>query len=140
MKGESMSIRGVGNPIDIAVSGLQAESARMRVIAGNIANAHTTRTPSGEPFRRQDVVISTDDSLLGGVKIEDIAPDWGTDFKTIHQPGHPDADEEGYVRMPNINLPIEMTNMISASRAYQANAAIMKRYQEMVDVATELLR
>lgn len=135
-----MNIRGVGNPIDIAVSGLQAESARMRVIAGNIANAHTTRTPSGEPFRRQDVVISTDDSLLGGVKIEDIAPDLGTDFKTIHQPGHPDADENGYVRMPNINLPIEMTNMIAASRAYQANAAIMKRYQEMVDVATELLR
>ena len=67
-------------------------------------------------------------------------PDLKTDFKSVYEPGHPDANDEGYVLMPNVDLPMEMVSIVAASRAYQANAAVLKRYQEMVDVATELLR
>jgi flagellar basal-body rod protein FlgC len=135
-----MGVHGVSNPIDIAVSGLRSESARMKVIAGNIANSSTTRTPSGEPYRRQEVILSTSDDALGGVKIEDVASDMLTAFKRVHQPGHPDADADGFVRMPNVDLPAEIISLMSASKAYQANAAVLKRYQEMVNVALELLR
>ena len=135
-----MSINAVSNPIDIAVSGLRAEATRMKVIAGNIANSGTTRTPSGEPYRRQNVILSTSSDILGGVTVEEVASDMLTDFKRVHQPGHPDADADGFVRMPNVELPIEMISLVAASRAYQANAAILKRYQEMVNVALELLK
>ena len=135
-----MGVHGVSKPIDIAVSGLRSESARMKVIAGNIANSSTTRTPSGEPYRRQEVILSTSDDALGGVKIEDVASDMLTAFKRVHQPGHPDADADGFVRMPNVDLPAEIISLMSASKAYQANAAVLKRYQEMVNVALELLR
>ena len=66
--------------------------------------------------------------------------DYATDFKRLWKPGHPDADEQGYVRMPNVQLPLEMINMVSASRAYQANAAVIKQHQDMMDVALELLK
>ncbi len=135
-----MGVNGVSNAIDIAVSGLRAESTRMNVIAGNIANSSTSRTPSGDPYRRRQVVLSTDDDGLDGVKVEGITSDMLTDFKRVYKPGHPDADNNGYVLMPNVDLPVEMINMVAASRAYQANAAVMKRYEEMVDVAIELLR
>lgn len=137
-----MSINGVQNLnlIDIAVSGLRAETARMNVIAGNIANSNVTRTPSGEPYRRQEVVLATSGEGISGVTVEEIAADMLTEFKRVHQPGHPDADKDGFVLMPNVDLPIEMINMITASRAYQANAAVLKRYEEMMNVAIELLR
>jgi len=135
-----MSVNGVPNAVDIAVSGLRAESARMNVIAGNIANSRTTRTPSGQPYRRRQVVLSTDDDGLGGVTVDSVASDMMTDFKRVHQPGHPDADKNGYVLMPNVDLPVEMINMVAASRAYQANAAVLKRHQEIVDAAIELLK
>ena len=136
-----MSVNGISNtnPIDIAVSGLRAETTRMNVIAGNIANSNTTKTPSGEPYRRMEVITSTDESI-GGVTVDQIAADMLTNFRRVHQPGHPDADKEGYVQMPNVDLPVEMINMITASRAYQANAAVLKRYEEMVNVAIELLK
>ena len=136
-----MSVNGISNtnPIDIAVSGLRAETTRMNVIAGNIANSNTTRTPSGEPYRRMEVILSTDEGI-SGVTVDQIAADMLTNFRRVHQPGHPEADKEGYVRMPNVDLPVEMINMITASRAYQANAAVLKRYEEMVNVAIELLK
>ena len=136
-----MSVNGISNtnPIDIAVSGLRAETTRMNVIAGNIANSNTTKTPSGEPYRRMEVILSTDEGI-SGVTVDQIAADMLTNFRRVHQPGHPEADEEGYVRMPNVDLPVEMINMITASRAYQANAAVLKRYEEMVNIAIELLR
>ena len=132
------SIGRIPNPIDIAVSALRAQSLRMNVIAGNIANVNTSRTPSGEPYRKKEVVLSTDG--ISGVKIGDIGTDMTTEFKQLYQPGHPDADQEGYVRMPNIDLPVEMMKMVTASRAYQASAATMKRYQDMVNTTLELLR
>ena len=112
----------------------------MKVAAGNIAQSSTTRTPSGDPYRRQQVILSAGDDNTSGPIVESIVPDYATNFKSVYMPGHPDADNKGYVRMPNVELPNEMINMTTASRAYQANAAVMKRYQTMVDVALELLR
>ena len=134
-----MSVRNVSGPIDIAVSGLRAQSMRMKVIANNIANSNTTRTESGEPYRRQSLVLSTSDSGFG-VQIDQVASDLAGEFKQAYMPGHPDANAEGMVRMPNVNLPAEMMDLVFASRAYQANAAMLKRYQSMVNAALELLR
>ncbi len=135
-----MSVNGVSNPIDIAVSGLRAETTRMNVIANNIANSGTSRTSSGGPYRRMEVVLSTDDESLGGVEVQQVAPDMLTPFKRVLMQGHPDADKDGYVLMPNVELPTEMMKLVAASRAYQANAAVLKRYQEMIEVTIELLR
>ena len=129
-----------GNPVDIAISGLRAQSMRMSVVSANIANALTTRTETGDPYRRRDVLLSAGANDLDGVDILRIVQDTTTEFNRVYQPGHPDADPEGYVRMPNISLPVEMISLVTASRAYQANAAVMKRYGEMVDVTLELLR
>ena len=134
-----MSIHGISGILDSATAGMRAQSARLSVAAGNIAQSSTTRTPSGDPYRRQHVILTAGVDGMGPV-VERIVPDYGSDFKTVHMPGHPDADSKGYVRMPNIELPTEMINMTIASRAYQANAAVMKRYQDMVDVALELLK
>ena len=133
-----MSINTIPPMVDIAVSGLRAQSLRLNLIAGNIANANTTRTPAGEPFRRRDVVLQTTPGQLGGVTILNIARDM-SDFRSVLMKGHPDADANGYVRMPNIQLPTEMMNLVAASRAYQANVAVLKRYQNMVEVTIELL-
>ncbi len=126
--------------IDIAISGLRAESKRMDVIANNIANARTSRTETGEPYRRKELVVATESDWLAGVRVEDIVNDTKSSFQNVLMPGHPDADSEGYVEMPNVSLPREMIDMVTASRAYQANAAILKRYQRNVDVTLELLR
>lgn len=133
-----MSIDKIAPMVDIAVSGLRAQSLRLNLIAGNIANANTTRTPAGEPFRRRDVVLQTTPGQLGGVTILNIARDM-SDFRSVLMKGHPDADANGYVRMPNVQLPTEMMNLVAASRAYQANVAVLKRYQDMVEVTIELL-
>ena len=136
-----MGITGVPSAVDIAISGLRAEATRMNVIAGNIANSKTTRTPSGQPYRRQEVVLSTGGDAFSGPEIQSISSDMTTAFKEVHMPGHPDADEKtGIVMMPNVDLPVEMISLVAASRAYQANAAVMKRHQEIVDAAIALLK
>jgi len=135
-----MGVNRIPSSIDIAISGLRAESARMNVIAGNIANSKTSRTSSGQPYRRQQIVLSAGDNGFSGPEIKSIAPDMATDFKRLHQPGHPDADENGFVSMPNVDLPVEMVNLVAASRAYQANAAVMKRHQEVMEAAIALLK
>ncbi len=128
-------------PIDIAVSGLRAEARRMNVISANIANANTTRSEGGRPFRRQEVVLQTSGADgLAGVQVAEVADDLSTEFRKLYQPGHPDADTEGFVEMPNVQIPVEMMNMMGASRAYQANAAVLKRYMELGNTALELLR
>ena len=128
------------SPIDIAISGLRAQSARINVVSANIANASTTRTETGEPYRRRDVVLSARPDDLEGVEILDIVRDTATEFQRVYQPAHPDAGPSGYVRMPNVSLPLEMMTLVTASRAYQANAAVIKRYSDMVDVTLELLQ
>ena len=131
-----MGVSGVATPIDIAISGLRLESTRMKVIAENIANARTSRTQTGEPYRRKHVVLET----TRGRTVPRIVADTSTAFKAVYDPGNPDADADGVVRMPNVDLPVELIDMVVASRAYQANAAILKRYQDMVTATLELLR
>ena len=135
-----MPIRAAASPIDIAISGLRAESLRLNVIASNIANAETTRAANGQPYRRKDLVLSTDASALAGVRVERVAEDMTTDFRKIYQPGNPLANAEGYVSMPNVDIPTELINLVTASRAYQANATFLKRQQELGDATLELLR
>ncbi|MBE3070375.1 MAG: flagellar basal body rod protein FlgC [Acidobacteria bacterium] len=134
-----MSVEHISPAVDVAVSGLRAQSLRLNLIAGNIANANTTRTDTGQPFRRRDVVLQTAPGDLGGVTILRITQD-ASDFRSVLMKGHPDADANGFVRMPNVDLPVEMTNLITASRAYQANVAVLKRYQDLVEATMELLR
>jgi flagellar basal-body rod protein FlgC len=133
-----MNVHRAAAPIDIVVSGLRAQSTRMNIISNNIANANTTRTPGGQPFRRQDVVLSTSDGL-SGVKVDEIVSDQ-SDFSRVYEPGNPQADKDGFVQMPNVQLPVEMMNMVQANRAYQANAAMLKRYMEAADITAELLK
>ena len=134
-----MNINKVASPIDIAVSGLRAQALNMKVVAANIANAGTSQTDSGQPYRRQELVLSTKAGEIGGVNIDSVAADMSTPFQKIYQPG-PNADKDGFISMPNVNLPQEMMSMITASRAYQANATVLKRYQELGDATLELLK
>jgi flagellar basal-body rod protein FlgC len=134
-----MSVEKISSPVDIAVSGLKVQSLRLKTIATNIANASTTRTPAGTPYRRQDVAIRSAGGLAGA-RVGGIVQDTKTDFRRVLQPGHPDADADGYVRMPNVEVPVEIMSMVTASRTYQANAAVLKRYQDIVETTLELLR
>ena len=142
------------NSINISASGLTAEKLRMDVISRNIANVNTTRTADGTPYRRQVVVFQEGDkqmsfsdylndaskTLIGsGVKVAGITED-KTPFKSVYDPGHPDADEEGYVKMPNIDVMTEMVNMISASRAYEANVTAINSAKSMALKALEIGR
>ena len=135
-----MKIENGFGPIDIAVSGLRAQNKSMEVISSNIANARTTDAGKGEPYRRLEVLLkSEDDDEIGGVEIEKITKDM-SDFAKVLDPGNPEADENGYVSMPNVSIPVEMMNLTMATRTYQANAAVLRRYQQMVDTTLELLR
>ncbi len=142
------------NSINVSASGLTAEKLRMDVISRNIANVNTTRTADGTPYRRQVVVFQEGDkqmpfsqylsdaskSLIGsGVKVTGITED-KTPFKSVYDPGHPDADEKGYVKMPNVDVMTEMVNMISASRAYEANVTAINSAKSMAMKALEIGR
>jgi flagellar basal-body rod protein FlgC len=134
-----MEIDSTFGPIDIAVSGLRAQGKQMEVISSNVANARTTDAGKGEPYRRLEAIFKAESDGIGGVSLDDIVAD-KSEFQRIMDPGHPDADEQGYVLMPNVNLPLEMINLATATHVYQANAAILKRYQQMVQTTLELLR
>ncbi len=127
------------SPIDIAISGLRAQGKRIEVISSNVANSQSTDNGNGQPYRRLEAALKTDSDGLGGVSLGEITTDM-SDFLRILKPGHPDADEQGYVRMPNVKLPIEMMNLNIAARAYQANTAVLRRYQQMVETTLELLK
>ncbi len=128
--------------MDISASGLSAQRIRMNVIAANIANVQTTRTPQGGPYRRKEVVFA---NVLGdveaegrGVKVTGIFPD-SSPFKSIYNPGHPDANSQGYVKIPNIDIVTEMIDMISATRSYEANVTAFKSAQGMILKALEII-
>jgi flagellar basal-body rod protein FlgC len=125
-------------PIDIAVSGIRAQGKQMKVISSNIANARTSDAGNGKPYRRLEAEFKTD-SELGGVKVDKIMSDM-SDFLKVLDPGNPLADENGYVEMPNVSLPVEMINMNVATRMYQANVAVLRRYQQIVETTLELLK
>ena len=124
----------------LSASGVMTNSYRQDVIANNIANSNTTHTESGEPYRRKEVSLSTDSQSLSGVSIRGTGEDTKDEFKEIYDPGNPAAGGDGFVSMPNVELPVEMLHMVDASRAYQANAAVMKRYQDMNDATLDLIR
>jgi flagellar basal-body rod protein FlgC len=134
-----MRVENALGPIDISVSGLRAQNKQMELISSNIANARTTDAGNGEPYRRLEVVLKTQKEDISGVEVESIIKD-KAEFERILDPGNPQADKDGYVQMPNVSIPVEMMNLSLATRTYQANAAVLKRYQQMVDTTLELLR
>ncbi len=133
-----MNVDNFFGPLDIAISGLKAQGKQMEVISSNVANARTSDAGKGEPYRRLEATFKSDGDL-GGVELDRIVPDM-SDFLRVYDPGNPQADGDGYVAMPNINLPTEMINLNIATRVYQANVAVLKRYQRMVENTLELLR
>ena len=127
------------NPIDIATSGLHAQNQKIKIISSNVANSESIDNGNGQPYRRLEAIFKSGGDGINGVVLDEIAADM-SDFPKIFKPGHPDADAQGYVNMPNVDMPIEMMNLTMAARAYEANAAVLKRYQRMVETALELLR
>ncbi|MBF0569020.1 MAG: flagellar basal body rod protein FlgC [Nitrospirae bacterium] len=111
-----------------SASALAAQRERMNVVASNLANAHTTRTDQGGPYKRRDVAFQVSpvdkdpNTLNNGVKVSEIVEDQ-TPPMLVYDPTHPDANSAGYVAMPNVNVVEEMVNMMMASRAYEANVS-----------------
>jgi len=142
----------------IGASGLTAQRLRLDVISNNIANVETTRTEEGGPYQRQDVVFNAlgqrvpfanlllvnrtvgEKALnMKGVEVSEIVTDT-TPGTTVYSPTHPDADENGYVTYPNVNLVVEMTNMLSATRSYEANLSVIDASRTMTLKALEIGR
>ena len=132
---------GLWSAIEASASGLTAERLRMDLIANNIANVNTTRTQEGGPFRRQLAVLmprsGLDPKVGAGVRVVRIAQD-DDPPKLAYDPGHPDADAEGYVAMPNVNVVTEMVDLITASRAYEANVTAINAAKDMAAKALEI--
>jgi len=133
------------NPLDISGTALAAQRVRMNTIANNIANVNTTRNDKGflDVYRRKEVVLKTGNpqgtgSQRYGVEVKEVIPDQSA-FRRMYQPGHPDADEFGYVMMPNVHTPLEMVDMIEASRAYEANLTAIQVTKTMSNKSLELL-
>ena len=127
-------------PMDVSITGMDAFSRSMNHIYHNIANARTVDAGNGLPYRRVELLMKQRvDDELGGVEVDKVVPDMSP-FSEVYDPSHPYADKQGYVRMPNVSIPKEMINLTVASRAYQANVAVLRRYQQMVDNTLELLR
>ncbi|MEA2101211.1 MAG: flagellar basal body rod protein FlgC [Thermodesulfobacteriota bacterium] len=118
--------------MDISAGGLSVQRTRMNVISSNITNANTTRTEEGGPYQRRDCVLkeTTFENVLSGVEVEEIVRD-PTPGKRIYDPGNPDSDKEGYVRMPNVNIMEEMVNLTGTTRAFEANATVIKSLKDM---------
>lgn len=136
-----MKIEGMFNTINIATSGLRAYERKMELIGSNVANIQTTDAGNGQPYRRLVADFKAEElkNGLGGVALGEVKQD-PSDFQYVLDPGHPNADESGYVAMPNVSLAREMIDLNVASKAYQANASILKRYQKMMETSLELLR
>ncbi len=151
---------GLYSSINTASSGLSAQRTRLDVISNNIANANTTRTPEGGPFRRSRVVFRPrvsqpywkspflpeylDNGIGKGVRISEIDKDYDADLRLVYDPTHPDAiktgPRKGYVEYPNVNIVNEMVDMISASRSYEANVAVINGSKSMFMRAMEIGR
>ena len=133
--------------ISASASALNVERVRIEVAVSNMANAESTRGPDGQPYRRRDVVLASDDGTsfddtLGqvaatGVKVSAVVQDQSP-FKRRYEPSHPDADADGFVSLPNVDASQEMVDMLGAARAYQANLAAISMIRELMTKALEL--
>ena len=145
---------GLFTSFDTSASGLTAQRYRMDIISQNVANANTTRTADGTPYRRKVVVFeekggrTSFDSVLGrvkdnyagkGVRVSQVTEDQWTEMKKVYDPSHPDADENGYVMYPNVDIVTEMTNLIDASRAYEANATAFSASKSIASKGLNML-
>jgi len=139
--------------LSVSASGMAAQRARAELLTENLANAETTRTAEGGPYRRKDTVFSTEaigdsfsslfeeasGSSLEGVKVSDIVVDT-REPERRYLPGHPDADQDGYVAFPRINPAEDMVDLMGASRSYQANVAAISAVKDMIQRSIDLLR
>ncbi|HET6549675.1 MAG TPA: flagellar basal body rod protein FlgC [Solirubrobacter sp.] len=141
--------------MEISASALTAQRLRMNVTAENLANAQTTRGADGQPYRRKEVVLQSvaqggfgaqlgaamgsSSGRPGGVEVAAINEDQ-TNGKLVYDPSHPDANEQGYVRMPNVDTVTEMVDLIDAQRAYEANVTAMQASKQMFAKTLEILR
>ena len=145
---------GMFSAFDISATGMTAERYRMDIIAENVANAETTRTEDGTPYRRKVVVFEEKNSQTpfrtilskerdrytgSGVKVTGVYEDQWTEGNMVYDPSHPDADENGYVTYPNVSVITEMTNLIDASRAYQANATAFDASKKIATTGLNML-
>jgi flagellar basal-body rod protein FlgC len=130
--------------VDVSAGALSAQKTRLDIVAQNIANAQTTRTASGLPYQRQIVSFEAEMIKRGGpgaplqsVRVAAVAPD-KTPGQQVYNPQHPDAGPDGTVVMPNVNLSYEMVDLITASRAYEANLSVVKNARQMAMKAIEI--
>lgn len=135
---------GMFDSLRIAASGMTAGRLRMDVIADNLANAQSTRGPDGTPYKRKEVVLQAGggtsfDDVLRGVRVTGIVED-ATPGQRVYDPGHPDADPQGYVTMPNVSSVTEMVDLIDTSRGYEANVQTMNAAKQMFTKALEVLK
>jgi flagellar basal-body rod protein FlgC len=137
--------------LEISASALTAQRLRMNVTAENLANAQTTRGADGQPYRRKEVVLQSVNGggfgaqfsaamgRAGGVEVAGIQEDQ-TNGKLVYDPSHPDANDQGYVTMPNVDTVTEMVDLIDAQRAYEANVTAMQASKQMFAKTLEILR
>ena len=138
---------GVFSAMEVAASGLSAERSRMNLVAGNLATARTTRTAEGGPYKRLDPVFSASPVAPGSfdpvlrrvetVQLAEVRPDTSPG-NMVYEPGHPDANAEGYVEYPNVNVVTEMVNMMTASRAYEAGVTSIESLKSMARAALRI--
>ena len=129
--------------LKIAGAGLEAQSVRLRLISENIANSQSTAaTPGGDPYARQTIAFENELDRASGlslVHVKSIGVD-STPFKVEHDPGNPAADDQGYVKMPNVNMLTELADMREANRSYEANLQVAKQSADMLNVTVSLLK
>jgi flagellar basal-body rod protein FlgC len=129
--------------IRTSASGLEAQAFRLRIVAENLANAQSTgETPGSDPYRRKVAAFGSELDRLSGaslVNIKKVANDM-RDFPLEYDPGNPAADAKGYVKMPNVNMIVEMADMREANRSYEANLQAVKQAKEMISMTIDLLR
>jgi len=134
---------------NISASALSAQRIRMNVVSSNLANINSTETPEGGPYRRKDVVFSASPApasfqevlkdKLNEVNVVEIIDD-SRPFKTVYDPYHPSADQNGYVSYPNVNVVEEMVNIMSATRSYEANVSVIRATKSMAQKALDIGR
>jgi flagellar basal-body rod protein FlgC len=136
-----MSMNNMFLPMQVSATALDAQKVRLNVIASNIANASSTSTPEGGPYRRKDVVFKTQmyEQNAAGVEVTQIVEDQSP-FRSVFDPAHPDADKNGYVSYPNINVMTEMVNLLTAQRAYEANLTMISSYKDMFMRTVDILK